>query len=477
MALAAPAPDFLRPGSSTAQTPKLSYRSSSSSLAAPGYGTTTPFLRKDTGDVIAGIPSTNLLSPIGSWSKGPGSGDKGKRSHDSSPAPSSNRSKSSSRSPAPLAKKKSGFLAGLLTVKEPSMTALAQMEAQMKHRKPTSSGSKVNLAGMPGVSSAKLPADVPKVNAKWDGIPDAVKQRDKEIEKERRRSRSFKSVSSSARSHVSAPNGGRLNLVRPNSASTFNSFESSESSSASENSSMNSSRPIRAKSFSARPSSLRSFSGASLPDVSNFLPTDAPPPPPAIPQEYRIESLPPSAQCHQSSHDAPIELPAHTISPLPTPTDSSPSTPSSPTNAMPVTELDRFHFPWNDGPPPPIPARNAARLQTTEEPTIEPLRIRKSDRFLAGEAQSLNFSQEDLQHDSSLSPIIEVRSDDDEDLASSRRMESDLDQHPESSRQRLGLVATLRKDTEPPPWDDPTVLAEGRLKSRFSFLGRAQFDP
>lgn len=143
---------------------------------------------------------------------------------------------------------------------------------------------------------------------------------------------------------------------------------------------------------------------------------------------------------------------------------------------MSAAELNSFHFPWDDGPPPPVPARNAARLQLPDDPTVAPLRIRKSDGFLPGEAQSLNFTREDLDHESCLSPIIEVRSDD-EDLTPAQSIEPDLDQHPESSRQRLGLVATLKKDTEPPPWDDPLLPPDRRLKSRFSFLGRAQLDP
>ncbi len=44
-------------------------------------------------------------------------------------------------------------------------------------------GGRVTAVGMPGVSSAKLPAKVPKVNSKWDGVPQTLKEKDKEKDK------------------------------------------------------------------------------------------------------------------------------------------------------------------------------------------------------------------------------------------------------------------------------------------------------
>ena len=39
--------------------------------------------------------------------------------------------------------------------------------------------------GLPGVSSAKLPPTVPKVNTKWDGVPQALKDKEKDKDKDR----------------------------------------------------------------------------------------------------------------------------------------------------------------------------------------------------------------------------------------------------------------------------------------------------
>lgn len=47
---------------------------------------------------------------------------------------------------------------------------------------------RLTAVGMPGVSSAKLPVTVPKVNSKWDGIPQAVKEREKDKEAHKRHS-------------------------------------------------------------------------------------------------------------------------------------------------------------------------------------------------------------------------------------------------------------------------------------------------
>ena len=40
-----------------------------------------------------------------------------------------------------------------------------------------------SAVGMPGVSSAKLPPTVPKVNTRWDGVPQALKEKEKEKDK------------------------------------------------------------------------------------------------------------------------------------------------------------------------------------------------------------------------------------------------------------------------------------------------------
>ena len=45
-----------------------------------------------------------------------------------------------------------------------------------------------NTVGLPGVSSAKLPPTVPKVNSKWDGVPQTLKEKEKQQEPANRKS-------------------------------------------------------------------------------------------------------------------------------------------------------------------------------------------------------------------------------------------------------------------------------------------------
>ncbi|KAI4124188.1 MAG: hypothetical protein LQ338_004936 [Usnochroma carphineum] len=87
---------------------------------------------------------------------------------------------SASLSPAAakVPKKKSSSFFKFLSVKEPSTQAFEAYQEQMKKRGTTQSG-RANAVGLPGVSSAKLPPTVPKVNSKWDGVPQAAKERRK----------------------------------------------------------------------------------------------------------------------------------------------------------------------------------------------------------------------------------------------------------------------------------------------------------
>ena len=108
-------------------------------------------------------------------------------------APGANSSPSSPSSPIQnMTNKAKGkgpsSLMNFFTVKEPSSQAFADYEAYMR-KQTASRGGRVTTVGLPGVSSAKLPPSVPKVNSKWDGVPQAVK--DKEKERERRLSSSL----------------------------------------------------------------------------------------------------------------------------------------------------------------------------------------------------------------------------------------------------------------------------------------------
>ncbi|KAL8849776.1 MAG: hypothetical protein Q9221_005259 [Calogaya cf. arnoldii] len=77
--------------------------------------------------------------------------------------------------------KESSSVFKFFSVKEPSSQAFEAYQEQMKKRGTTQTG-RANAVGLPGVSSAKLPPTVPKVNSKWDGVPQAAKEKVKEKE-------------------------------------------------------------------------------------------------------------------------------------------------------------------------------------------------------------------------------------------------------------------------------------------------------
>jgi len=70
--------------------------------------------------------------------------------------------------------KKGGSFFGFLSVKEPSAQAFEDYQNAMRKKR-----GRATAVGLPGVSSAKLPPTVPKVNSKWDGVPQAAKEREK----------------------------------------------------------------------------------------------------------------------------------------------------------------------------------------------------------------------------------------------------------------------------------------------------------
>lgn len=75
---------------------------------------------------------------------------------------------------APLAKKKTSLFGGIFQVREPTQVALSQVTAQMIAQHGSTSPTKV-----PNVRMEKMPNHVPKVNSKWDGLPESIRQREK----------------------------------------------------------------------------------------------------------------------------------------------------------------------------------------------------------------------------------------------------------------------------------------------------------
>lgn len=80
-----------------------------------------------------------------------------------------------------ISKSKSTSILGFLAVKEPSRLALEQYERDMKRKAAEAakkSGRPLNVNAL-ATPTAKLPASVPKVNSKWDGLPKALSEQKK----------------------------------------------------------------------------------------------------------------------------------------------------------------------------------------------------------------------------------------------------------------------------------------------------------
>jgi len=100
--------------------------------------------------------------------------DSDSRSTTSSAATSlASNGSTSCESKASSKKKKSGVL-NFLSLKEPSQLAFEQF-AESQRKQQAAKGGSSSPIGFQGVSPQKLPTTVPKVNSKWDGIPNSVK--------------------------------------------------------------------------------------------------------------------------------------------------------------------------------------------------------------------------------------------------------------------------------------------------------------
>ncbi|KIW22192.1 uncharacterized protein PV07_12103 [Cladophialophora immunda] len=118
--------------------------------------------------------------------------------------------------------KKPSILGGLFQVREPTQIALNQVATQMIAQHGSTSATKV-----PNVRLEKMPDFVPKVNSKWDGVPESVKQRErreKEKEKERNKRETFFSTDSKDRSEDGKDKTRRNMGCRNSSSTTGSSF-------------------------------------------------------------------------------------------------------------------------------------------------------------------------------------------------------------------------------------------------------------
>lgn len=473
--------------------PRIPVRNSSTPDAlAPGSPESTStigtYLTADTAQTVSTNVTTPPPSEVGSLPQSP-----------SSYQPSSSSSLRSPRSPAPqtAAAKKKGSLLGFFSVKEPSSAAFAQLETQLK-KQGTNQHGRVNPVGMPGVSSSKLPPTVPKVNSKWDGVPEAVRQKEKEKDKEKDKtfSQNRQSFTPSGRSLSAGPlSAGR---DRRFSASTLGSFSSrggpadrssifvtehgnasgsSSFRSKADSTSLSSGSETRdfTKTFAVQ--SLKSPSTTTLPEISYHFPEEEIPDLPEIPRRIKEDSdiKTPLKPLFVPPRSTPTVLPTvierlaeppdHTNSPSLTSSEPSPVTPITP---PPFQGTDRHHegTPKNDNIKSTVislPSDEQVMVMSSGANVLGPPATAKrkvrTQGFLAGEAEPLRLPDDD--EESSPTSILKTRDSTPRRTTAPSRppissyfrvSDIDLEKRPDSSRMRLGLRASMRSG-DAAPWE------------------------
>ena len=315
--MASALPNYTIPQASPTRLPKLSYRTRSCDSDSVSSASTT-FTRS-----TASIASTTPTSPLHSDSCLSPRSALSEMSLPPSPRQST-FAPSVKTTSSTLVKKRSNFLSNLFSAKEPSAQALQEYQRRLMKQ----GGGQVTPVGMSGVSSAKLPATVPKVNSKWDGVPQTVK------EKEKKNNAGRPSVSSWTRQRGSSESGGSDHKL-PSTADSSNrrlsrgtlgavSMQSGSSNNLAElygweSSSSHSGASIINFANEHRPSTSRSTpSRQRNPSISSH---DLPRPP--------IIPPPPTERSSLSRIGSP-NPPSLSNSPLLTPYESSPATPKTP---------------------------------------------------------------------------------------------------------------------------------------------------
>lgn len=362
-------------------------------------------------------------------------------------------------------KKKSSLFGSLFAVKEPTALAINQVTAQMIAQHGSTSARKV-----PNVSMEKMPQHVPKVNAKWDGIPDAVKQRDRREKQRARAAKRQSMTSSTVRSHsserVGRPSGSRASEHSGHShesrARSLHSSSRKHDSYApnphrfyaqSVNSSGDLAAQQRPDDEESRPSSAYSpppsLKSSSSKSVADGIGSDDIPPPPKIPAH-----LAPAMAKDKRRTTSPVApsadaVPGQTRSPAVTPREGSPVTP--------IQQNDEhgagFHI---------ATGRRDEMSLVSSGPDVLPLpgsalpktAMKSNAVFLAGEAQEFQLPDDDGASIRS-TPPIPPRSVD-------RTM--GIEKRPDSSRERLGLRASMvvKQDS---PWASGPALTYERPPS------------
>lgn len=299
----------------------------------------------------------------------------------------------------PQPRKKSSILTGFFS-KEPTISALAQVEVDLINRHGAATSHTV-----PHVSSRKMPEHVPKVNSKWDGIPETVKMREREDKERKRLSQAGNFTQSQMRSRGSNEsirdtfNSQQSRFIRRDSdtASHTDSWQSQTDTSGrphrhqsfSSATSSNGSQEVKAhQTASVKTQSLRSPSGNSLPEITSFFPHHQPQKA-AQPTHVRKGSRIQATRTGTTRSDVTSidSIPEHSSSPVATPREKSPATP--------VYGDERERHPG------PLTSHAVSNGAVGSKVSKGRVKHTAMDAFLAGEAKPIELDDDDDDDDDS----------------------------------------------------------------------------
>lgn len=357
------------------------------------------------------------------------------------------------RPPAPSSvlvapRKKGSILSGFFS-KEPTMSALAQVEADL-----TAKHGAATPQSVPHVSSRKMPEHVPKVNSKWDGVPEMVKLRERE-EKERKRLSQQSSLASPQQYNNYRDSDESIDDVEHNkktrsrrgsdAVSHTDSWQSrgerypgpqrqeSYSTATSSNASIEDKRRPTA---SVKSQSLRSPSGNSLPEITSFFPHHQPSRSAQVPHTSHsghsarlqspksIDSRPDTVSSRDTHGSHTRAIPEHSSSPATTPREMSPVTPVYCTDKETAPRMAN--------------TKSSSTTNHNSKRSIARPKHAQLDAFLAGEARPVELDDEDDEDE-----------DEEEDSDATDRTRLPLRQKPTIAQQRVQAKASTAVRPQP----------------------------
>jgi hypothetical protein len=162
-------------------------------------------------------------------------------------------------------RKKNGVL-NFLTLKEPSQSALDQF-ADAQRKQTAARGGLTSPVGMQGISPQKLPPSVPKVNSKWNGVPESLKSSRSSVTSSKRTSTTSSTSSKGSPSYTTRNttiNSSAVSVATNDSRGPPNSLASP----------MHSAIDVGEYTPTKFPPRADSPSSASLPEMTYFFPDD-----------------------------------------------------------------------------------------------------------------------------------------------------------------------------------------------------------